>query len=96
MVALGSAHLIACMAGVGLGVIGFAPLLLVVELARTGRIHPTIGKGMAALAVSFVFLMLSLTMVWSIAPRVILAVIVGVLIGFLAMWAVLAVRSMSR
>lgn len=85
-----------CFAGVGLGIIGFAPLLLVVWLARKQRIKPTLGKGFAALGVSFAFLMVSFAAVWAFAPQAIVDFTAGFLMGFLAMWAVLAVQSMSR
>lgn len=83
-------------AGVVFGVVGFAPLFAVELFVRKGRIRPTVGKGMAALAVSFVFLMSGLSAAWVYMPRKILVVTAGALFGFFAMWAVLAARSMSH
>ncbi len=93
---LESESLAALVAGVGLGIVGFAPMLAVVVLARKGRIKPTVGKGLAALAVSFVFLMAGLSAAWVLAPGTILMTSAGFLGGFLAMWAALAAISMSH
>ncbi len=51
-------------AGMGIGVAGFMPMLAVVLLARKKRMRPTVGKGMAALAISFVFLMAVFALMW--------------------------------
>lgn len=82
--------------GMGLGVAAFAPLFAVVLLARSGRLKPTVGKGMAALGISFVFAMTALALVWMSAPQDMLVVAIGFLVGFLVMWAVLAAKTMSH
>lgn len=83
-------------AGVGIGIAGFLPMLAVVLLARAKRMRPTVGKGMAALAVSFVFLMASFALMWAVAPADLVVFAIGFLGGFLVMWAVLAAMTMSR
>lgn len=82
--------------GMGVGVAGFMPMLTVVLLARKKRIQPTVGKGMAALAVSFVFLMAVFALMWAVAPADLVVFAIGFLGGFLVMWAVLAAITMSR
>lgn len=96
MQTLDPTHIFDLVAGVGLGVAGFAPLLAVVLMVRSGRIKPSVGKGMAALAASFVFLMAAFGAIWVLVPRDILAVAIGFLGGFLVMWAVLAAMTMSH
>lgn len=93
---LASLNAAALAGGVGLGVAGFAPLLAVVVLGHAKRINATVGKGLAALGVSFVFLMVALAAVWLSSPEDILVVTAGMLIGFLAMWAVLAACALSH
>lgn len=83
-------------AGMGIGVAGFMPMLTVVLLARKKSMRPTVGKGMAALAISFVFLMAALALMWAVAPADLVVFAIGFLGGFLVMWAVLAVITMSR
>ena len=83
-------------AGMGIGVAGFMPMLAVVLLARKKCMRPTVGKGMAALAISFVFLMAVLALMWAVAPADLVVFAIGFLGGFLVMWAVLAVITMSR
>ena len=83
-------------AGVGIGFAGFSPMLTVVMLARKKRVRPTVGKGMAALAVSFVFLMAAFALMWVVSPADLVVFAIGFLGGFLVMWAVLAAITMSR
>ncbi len=83
-------------AGMGIGIAGFMPLLAVVLLARKRRIRATVGKGMAALAVSFAFLMAALALMWVVAPADLVVFAIGFLGGFLIMWAVLAAITMGR
>ena len=80
----------------GIGVAGFMPMLAVVLLARKKRMRPTVGKGMAALAISFVFLMAVFALMWAVAPADVVVFAIGFLGGFLIMWAVLAAMTMSR
>lgn len=96
MLQLGPIHAPALIGGVVLGVAGFAPLAAMVLLVRSKRIKGSIGKGLAAIALSFTFLMAALALVWVAAPQDILVVTIGVLGGFLVMWVVLAAITMSR
>lgn len=82
--------------GVGLGLIGFAPMLAVVALVRFGRIRASVGKGIVSLAVSYAFSMAGMALTWVFTPEHVLSVAAGYLVGFLAAWAVLAALSMSR
>ena len=83
-------------AGVGIGIAGFLPMSAVVLLVRKGRMRPTVGKGMVAVAISFVFLMASFALMWALAPADVVVFAIGFLGGFLIMWAVLAAMTMSR
>lgn len=83
-------------AGVGIGAVGFSPMLAIVALARRKRVRPTVGRGMVALAISFTFLMAAFSLVWALAPADLVVFSIGFLIGFLCMWAVLAAMMMSR
>ena len=94
MLQLGPIHAPALIGGAVLGVAGFAPLAAMV--LRSKRIKGSIGKGLAAIALSFTFLMAALALVWVAAPQDILVVTIGVLGGFLVMWVVLAAITMSR
>lgn len=96
MLQLGPIHAPALIGGAVLGIAGFAPLAAMVLLVRAKRIKGSIGKGIAAIALSFTFLMAALALVWAAAPQDILVVTIGVLGGFLIMWAALAVIAMSR
>lgn len=96
MLQLGPIHAPVLIGGVALGVVGFAPLSAMVLLVRSRRIKGSIGKGLAAVALSFTFLMAALALVWVTVPQDILVVTIGVLGGFLVMWAVLAAIAMSR
>lgn len=82
--------------GMGIGVLGFLPMLTVVVLAHGKRLRPTVGKGVAALAVSFAFLMASFAFMWVLMPADLVVFAIGFLGGFLVMWAVLAAMTMSR
>lgn len=96
MLQLGPIHALPLIGGVVLGIAGFAPLAAMVLLVRSKRIKGSIGKGLAAIALSFTFLMAALALVLAAAPQDILVVTIGVLGGFLIMWAALAVIAMSR
>lgn len=96
MLQLGPIHAPALIGGTVLGVAGFAPLAAMVLLVRSRRIKGSIGKGLAAIALSFTFLMAALALVWVAAPQDILVVTIGILGGFLVMWVVLAAITMSR
>ncbi|MDO4436559.1 MAG: hypothetical protein Q4B77_01200 [Coriobacteriaceae bacterium] len=93
---LGPIHAPALVGGVLLGIAGFAPLIAVSMLVRSKRMKGSIAKGLAAVALSFSFLMAALALVWVVVPQDILVVTIGVLGGFLIMWTALAVMSMSR
>lgn len=82
--------------GVGLGVVGFAPMFVTVRMVRSGRIKPSLSKGMAAFAVSLVVSAAAFVVVMLVAPRDILVIAIGFLVGFQIMWAVLAALTMSR
>lgn len=82
--------------GVVLGIIGFVPLLLVVRMVGRGLTKPSISKGLAAVGVSFAFLMAIEAAVWILAPDDCLIVLAGMLVGFFGMWAVLAYLSMKH
>lgn len=79
--------------GAALGVIGFLPLPLAVRFARP---KPSIAKGLLAVAVSFAFLSAVEVAAWLLAPEWCLAVFAGMLLGFLASWAVMARAAMGR
>lgn len=96
MQALDPSHILTLVMGAGLGIAAFAPLLAVVLMARAKRLRPTVGKGMAALGLSFAFSMAGLGAVWLSAPQDILVVAIGFLVGFLVMWTALAVITMSH
>lgn len=93
---LGSHSCLMMALGVALGIVGFAPLFLVVRMAYRGLVRPSIAKGLAALGVSFVFLMAIEVAVWILAPRDCLSVLAGMLVGFFGMWAYMAYLSMKR
>ena len=93
---IGSGDISVLVAGVGIGIVGFLPMSAVVLLARKGRERPTVGKGMAAIAISFVFLMASFALMWAVAPADVVVFAIGLLGGFLVMWAVLAATTMSH
>lgn len=93
---IGSGDISVLVAGVGIGIVGFLPMSAVVLLARKGRVRPTVGKGMAAIAISFVFLMASFALMWAVAPADVVVFAIGFLGGFLVMWAVLAAKTMSH
>lgn len=93
---VGSSDISVLVAGVGIGIAGFLPMSAVVLLARKGRMRPTVGKGMVAVAISFVFLMASFALMWALAPADVVVFAIGFLGGFLIMWAVLAAMTMSR
>lgn len=93
---IGSGDISVLVAGVGIGIVGFLPMPAVVLLARKGCVRPTVGKGMAAIAISFVFLMASFALVWAVAPADVVVFAIGFLGGFLVMWAVLAAMTMIR
>ncbi len=91
-----SSDIVLLVAGMGIGVAGFMPMSMVVLLARKKRIRATVGKGMAALAISFAFLMAAFALMWAVAPADLVVFAIGFLVGFLVMWAVLAAITMSR
>lgn len=93
---LNAETLVAAAAGLFFGIVGFAPMFAVEHLVRKRKVRPTIGKGMAAIAVSFIFFMAGLAVVWVYTPRMLLVMTAGALLGFFAALAVLAARSMSR
>ena len=82
--------------GAVLGIIGFVPLLLVVRMVGRGLTKPSVSKGLAAVGVSFAFLMAIEAAVWILAPDDCLIVLAGMLVGFFGMWAILAYLSMKH
>lgn len=78
------------------GVLGFMPLMLTVVFARRGAFKPSIGKGLAALMVSFLFLSAFIAFAWKFIPGFFLATVAGMVVGFFAMWALLAFISIGR
>lgn len=82
--------------GSGLGVVGFAPMFIAVRMVRSGRIEPSLPNGMVAFAVSLVVSASALIAVLLLAPRDILVIAIGFLVGFQIMWAALAAMTMSR
>ena len=86
------------MAGLGviLGIIGFTPLYVVVRMACRGRVRPSVAKGLAAVGVSFAFLMAVEAATWVFAPIECLSVLTGMLVGFFGMWAYMAYMALRR
>ena len=82
--------------GMVLGIIGFVPLYVAVRLTYQRRIEASVAKGMAVLGLSFVFYLTTGAAVWILAPHDSLTVIVGMLVGFFAMWVYLAYAAMKR
>lgn len=84
--------LLPALLGAALGIAGFLPLLAAISLRRRmGRL--AIASGLAAVAVSFAFLMLAEAAVWVLRPEWLLPAVAGMLVAFLALWALLALRA---
>lgn len=76
--------------GLVAGTIGFLPLYGAVRSAHRGRRKPEVAKGFAAIGASFAFLLAFEAVSWLLAPENILAILAGMVVGFFAMWGVLA------
>lgn len=87
---------VAALGGAAMGAIGFLPLLAAVLAARRPGARPTVAWGLVAVAVSTVFLASVGAAVWVYDPKVFLPFVVGGIIGFFVMWALLAAMSLSR
>lgn len=88
--------IVALIAGMVVGVIGFLPLMGVVVLSYRKDVQPSIAKGIVAIALSSAFLLMFEVAVWKLVPNECLAVFAGMLVGFFVMWGVLAVVAMKR
>ena len=80
--------------GMLMGAVGFLPLLAAV-VAGTGR-RRSIVQGFIAVALSFAFLMAIVVVLWVQARAIFPTAFVGILVGFFAMWAVLAYVARKR
>lgn len=96
MAQFSASSLTAFLMGAIMGVLGFLPMIAAVEAIRRFHVKPTIGKGLVAVGVSFVFLLASGRLAWKFLPGSFLWVVAGAMAGFFAMWAVLAVRARRR
>ena len=94
MAPFGFQEALAFAGGVLMGAIGFSPLLAAV-FAGKGR-HRSIAQGLVAVAFSFAFLMAVEVVLWKLARGLLLTAFVGMLVGFFAMWAVLAYMARKR
>lgn len=88
--------IVAIVAGVVLGVIGFLPLMGVVVLSYRKDVQPSIAKGIVAIALSSAFLLMVEVAVWKLVPEECLPVFAGMLVGFFVMWGVLAVVALKH
>ena len=80
--------------GMLMGAIGFSPLLVAVFAGR-GR-HRSIAQGFVAVALSFAFLLAAEVALWLRARDMFPVTFMGMLVGFFAMWAVLAYVARKR
>ena len=80
--------------GMLMGVIGFLPLLTAV-IAGRGR-RRSIVQGLVAVALSLIFLMAAVAVLWARARATFPMAFAGMLVGFFAMWAVLAYVARKR
>ena len=80
--------------GVIAGLLGFLPMFLVVMRGRKASSGSDMGAGLASVLVSFVLLWTFELVVRVLAEDELVAASVGMLVGFLVMWGVLAVLSM--
>ena len=79
--------------GVIAGLLGFLPMFHAVMRSRGTSSDPDVGAGLASVLVSFAFLWAFELVVWLLVEDELIAASVGMLVGFLAMWGVLAVLS---
>ena len=75
--------------GLCLGIAGFMPLFAAVRVTRAAA-KPRITVGLAAIGISFAFLMAVEAATWALRPEWLLSVTAGMLVGFFASWALLA------
>ena len=80
--------------GILMGAIGFLPLLAAI-IAGKGR-RRSIAQGLVAVALSFAFLMAVVVVLWVRARAMFPMAFAGMLVGFFAMWAVLAYVARKR
>ena len=85
---------LAFVVGMLMGVIGFLPLFAAVFAGRGRR--RSIAQGFVAIAFSFVFLMATEAVLWIRALDIFPIAFTGMLVGFFAMWAVLAYMARKR
>lgn len=93
--ALTASTAIPVLMGSCLGIAGFVPLFAAVRVARISA-KPRIALGLAAVGISFAFLMAVETAVWVLRPAWLLPVVAGMLLGFFASWALLALWASRR
>ena len=75
--------------GLVIGAVGFLPLASAVVRAE-GANEPDMRRGLAAVAVSFVFLMAVVALTWAVCSDGVLWVAAGFIVGFFALWGLLA------
>lgn len=83
--------------GIMAGIVGFSPLLIADALAqRARRRTPSVGWGLAAVAVSFAFLLVAVGVAWRCAGKSFLTFTAGVVVGYFAMLALLIALALRR
>ncbi len=80
-------------AGIICGLAGSAPQAYLFEAAHRGRGTVSVGLGLASVAISFISLTLVLLAVWLIVPEQELTFGVSMIVGYLALWGIEAVRA---
>ena len=85
---------LAFVVGMLMGVIGFSPFLIAV-IAGRGR-RRSIRQGLLAIMLSSGFLTIAVGIIWLRSGSIFLTAFAGMLVGFFAMWAILAYMARKR
>ena len=81
--------------GLAIGAVGFLPPASAVARAERAS-EPDMRRGLAAIIVSFVFLMAAMALTWFAFSDGVLWVAAGFIVGFFALWGLLAFWLIKR
>lgn len=92
----GASGVILVAIGFAIGVAGILPLVAAFLLSEAGRLKPSIGVGIAALVLSCGIFLIVGSAIWITVPDAFLTIAVGMVVGYFALLALMAIRSLKR
>lgn len=87
-------EVVVAVVGIIAGAVGYAPVLVALRYAASGRARPHIAVGIAAVALSFGLLTVVEGVAWMLIPDSFLAFSFGLVLGYMSMLTLMAVLAL--